>query len=101
MVRWGCLIYISLFLNILFSILRIENPPTIPHGFTLARESIRIDVSLLHMILPRASRHAFDKKLLSLLQETLLDLRAKVRTQKEHWTKKARIENHYNDNGSY
>jgi transposase len=41
-------------------------------------------------------RYAFDKKLLS-LQETLVDLRAKVRTQKEHWTKQARIESHYNE----
>ncbi len=42
------------------------------------------------------SRYAFDKKLLS-LQETLVDLRAKVRTQKEHWTKQARLDSHYNE----
>jgi transposase len=41
-------------------------------------------------------RYAFDKKLLS-LQETLVDLRAKVRTQKEHWTKEDRVESHYNE----
>jgi len=41
-------------------------------------------------------RYAFDKKLLS-LQETLADLSSKVRTQKEHWTKNARIEEHYNE----
>ena len=45
-----------------------------------------------------ASRHryAFEKKLL-VLQETLFDLKAKVRTQKTHWTKKDRIESHYNE----
>ena len=41
-------------------------------------------------------RYAFDKKLLS-LQETLAELRAKVHTQKEHWTKEARVESHYNE----
>lgn len=41
-------------------------------------------------------RCAFDKKLLS-LQETLAGLRAKVRTQKEHWTKQARLDSHYNE----
>jgi transposase len=41
-------------------------------------------------------RLAFEKKLLS-LQETLFDLRAKVRTQKAHWTNAGRIEKHYTD----
>jgi transposase len=39
-------------------------------------------------------RFAFEKKLLS-LQETLFDLRTKVRTQKAHWTDADRIEQHY------
>jgi transposase len=39
-------------------------------------------------------RLAFEKKLLA-LQETLFDLRAKVRTQKAHWTDAHRIEQHY------
>jgi len=39
-------------------------------------------------------RFAFEKKLLR-LQETLLDLRMKVRTQKAHWTDAGNIEKHY------
>jgi transposase len=41
-------------------------------------------------------RLAFEKKLLS-LQETLFDLRSKVRTQKAHWTDADHIEKHYAD----
>jgi len=41
-------------------------------------------------------RFAFEKKLLR-LQETLFDLRTKVRTQKAHWTDADRIEKHYAD----
>jgi len=39
-------------------------------------------------------RLAFEKKLFR-LQETLFDLRAKVRTQKAHWTAAGRLEQHY------
>jgi transposase len=39
-------------------------------------------------------RLAFEKKLFR-LQETLFDLRAKVRTQKAHWTDAGRIAQHY------
>jgi transposase len=41
-------------------------------------------------------RFAFEKKLLS-LQETLFELRSKVRTQRAHWTDAGRIEKHYAD----
>jgi hypothetical protein len=41
-------------------------------------------------------RFVFEKKLLR-LQETLLDLRTKVRTQKAHWTDADCIEKHYAD----
>jgi transposase len=41
-------------------------------------------------------RYSFDKKLLS-LQEVLLDLRDKVKTQKPHWTDAKRVESHYAD----
>lgn len=39
-------------------------------------------------------RLTFEKKLLS-LQEVILDLRSKVRTQKKHWTDGDRVEKHY------
>jgi transposase len=39
-------------------------------------------------------RYSFDKRLLS-LQESLLDLKEKVKTQKSHWTDAKRIEAHY------
>ena len=41
-------------------------------------------------------RYAFDKKLLR-LQETLFELRTKVRTQKPHWIKKEIIDKHYRE----
>ena len=41
-------------------------------------------------------RYSFDKKLLS-LQQVLIDLRDKVKTQKPHWTNAKRIESHYHD----
>lgn len=41
-------------------------------------------------------RYAFDKKLLS-LQESLGELREKVRTQKKHWTDEDNVENFYNE----
>jgi transposase len=41
-------------------------------------------------------RYAFDKKLLS-LQESILDLKEKVKTQKAHWTDADRIEAHYEE----
>lgn len=41
-------------------------------------------------------RYSFDKKLLS-LQQVIIDLRDKVKTQKAHWTNTKRIESHYHD----
>lgn len=41
-------------------------------------------------------RYAFDKKLLS-LQQTLLELRSKVRSQKPHWTNSNRVEKRYRE----
>ena len=41
-------------------------------------------------------RYSFDKKLLS-LQQALIELRDKVKTQKPHWTNAKRIESHYHD----
>ena len=41
-------------------------------------------------------RYAFDKKLIS-LQQTLLDLRAKVQTQRPHWTDPNRVTKHYHE----
>jgi len=41
-------------------------------------------------------RYSFDKKLLS-LQQFVIDLREKVKTQKPHWTNAKRIETHYHD----
>jgi transposase len=39
-------------------------------------------------------RYAFDRKLLN-LQQTLLELRSKVQSQKSHWTNSSRVEKHY------
>jgi len=41
-------------------------------------------------------RYAFDKKLIS-LQEKLLDLKEKVKSQKKHWIDADRIEEHYTE----
>lgn len=41
-------------------------------------------------------RYAFDKKLLS-LQEKILDVKEKVRSQKKHWTNPDLIEEHYEE----
>lgn len=41
-------------------------------------------------------RITFEKKLLD-LQQTLLELKSKARTQKSHWTKQERIDKHYFD----
>jgi transposase len=41
-------------------------------------------------------RYSFDKKLLS-LQQFIIDLRDKVKTQKSHWTNAKRIQSHYHD----
>ena len=41
-------------------------------------------------------RYGFDKKMLD-LQQLLLDLRDRVRTQKAPWTNRSRIEKHYNE----
>jgi len=41
-------------------------------------------------------RHAFDKKVAS-LQESILELKAKVKSQKPHWTDADRIDTHYKE----